>query len=797
MSLGSRLSKVPLIKAFLYYLTIFKVISSLDHRVFTATLYATSVHLERGRLAPVSELTLPLIQSNILSCAVERCPRYRMRSLLGAVDALAQGLAQDDVDTLPAKLVAVWEVLRDHRKGPFFAAEEKLLRVLLKHMAGPSPTAERLRRYPPVWDILRALFPLVLLKPLAKALADRRFVRTLRQTLKDLATPQQEGGGQTKGTDSDVEMPDVPDSEHVANAGETASLNVVSFNLAVQRQVGGCLQTAEAVFEAVRVLLQLCEARSRDEPLYSWVGGEHVKSMFYTSATETMAILSPWLSVCGLALDRRAAVTLKEQASWLSTFAALWELHMHNAADVSEVATHLFGPAARLLGKITGVPRPVELGVEQAVQEQWARDLHRFLTRYLVLEARAAFLNRGRQDVLEIQTALSVSSPSAHITFPVLFSLACRPRLELAGRAPSKDYEIWVQAVFDAILQAAKVVNRDNGQTALRSIAEVAAERGATLSASSLRTVCKDYALHKNAFDWSLLLSIVQLNPDVFLVSDEGQQLLGQVLERAGDSVALATVDFDRAARFVVMLADGYALARDLPGFVKLWLQHLASGKFKHSTRSVWAQKALADAVAQLIQTSLTTTQLVGILEWLSLQTQRSESTARIHVLEAVSRGLSQDEFIDAANMRIFEGVFQEEYSKKEPPAISARRWTVASRAIASGTSADGRNIWSKVQSDIKRVLQKCPIDREDTFAAFKCCTRTWLANAPGSDHEAEAATLLCSFAERLENEDGTAEQGSSDSSSAVSQWSYVFWILSDAPQMLGYGRIFHLLRLC
>ncbi|AEO68963.1 a26e5adf-7a91-4cdb-8b32-c960c9e3783e [Thermothielavioides terrestris] len=715
-----------------------------------------------------------------------------MASLLSATDALAQGLAQDDVDTLPERLGTIQAILEDYRKSPFFAAEEKLLRVLLKHMATQSATAERLRRYPPVWDVLRMLFPLILLKPLAKALADRRFVRTLRQTLKEIAAPQQEAD-QTNGADSDVEMADAPALESPASPSPRPSPSprkrkrpdAASFDLAIQRQAGGCLQTAEAVFHAVRVLLELCDGRSREEPLHIWVGAEHIKSMFYTSATESMALLVPWLSVCRLAVDRPKPKPLSEQSSWLSTFAALWELHMHLSGDISEVATHLFSPAARLLGRLTGVPHQTPLGIDKAVVDQWARDLRRFMARHFVLEARAAFQNRGGQEVLEVQTALSVSSPSAQITFPVLFGLVCRSRPESAGTAPSKDYETWVQAVFDAILHAAKDTSRDNGLVAVRTITEMAAERGTTLSASSLRTVCKDYAIRKNGIDWNLLLAIVKLNPDVFLVSDPGKQLLEQVLEAARDPGRLDAQDSDRAARFVVLLADGYAQARDLSGFVKLWLKHLAPDTPKSNLRPVWAQEALADEVAKLIQTSLTPTQLVAILDWLSSQTQPTESMARLHILEAVSRGISLDDFVDAANMKIFEGAFLEEFSKKELPAVSARRWMVASRAMARGTSDEARHVWSRIKSDIKRVLRKFPIEREDTFAAFKCCAEVWLAKFPGSAHEDEAATLICSFAERLENAGEPGELEPSDGRSSVSRWTYVSWILSDAPRLM------------
>lgn len=679
----------------------------------------------------------------------------------------------------------MWDTLSGYHGGDFHAAEEMLLRWLLKNMAGSSTNAERVRRYTRAWDILGAVFALIPLFSLAKSLADRRFVGILQQTLKDIATPQQQEGRNTTETDSDVEMADAPSRESPTNPRKRKRADSSSFEISAQRQVAGCLQSAEAVFEAVRILLSRCETKALEGPTTHRMGAEHVKSLFSSPAAETMGILVPWLVMCGVAMDRRQAEPFRKQSSWLSTFIALWGLHLQSASDSSEVATHLSGAGARLLGKLTGVPQQARLGIDPAVQECWARDLRRFLTRNLILPARAAFLTRGSREVVQI--AVDMSSASAHTAFPVLFDLVSRSPLELGGKTSRKDYETWVQTVFDAILHASKNVNHDSRVTAVRTLMEMAAERGTVLSAASLRAVCKSYALRPDAGDWSLLLSLVKLNPDVFLLSEDGRELLEQVLERTRKPDALSAEDFGRAAQFIVLLADGYAQARNLSTFIKTWLKHLAPGKPKAGLQPLWAQKELVNAVANLIQSSLNTNQLIDILEWLMVQTEPAEGTARIYILEAISTGISQEEFIDAANMKIFDGVFSEKYTKKEMPTISACRWAVASKAITRGTLEETGHIWSRIKSDIKSILRKSPVDREDTLAAFKCCVAAWLANHPGASHEDEAAKLICSFIDRLEQDGETTQLDSNDSKSSVSRWTYMSWILSDASRLMRY----------
>ncbi|AEO58082.1 hypothetical protein MYCTH_2060417, partial [Thermothelomyces thermophilus ATCC 42464] len=689
-------------------------------------------------------------------------------TLVRAVRALDHG----DAETIPDRLERVWDILEDYRGGNFHAAEEMLLRWLLKNMTGSSSTAERLRRYPRVWHILAAVFTLIPLFSLAKSLADRRFVGLLQQTLKDIAAPEQE---QTDvnghGPDSDVDMADAPSPGSPANPRKRKRPDTVGFHAASQRRLSGCLHTAEAVFDAVRILLSRCELQSLDGPATHRMGAEHVKSLFSTSAADAMSILVPWLTMCGLAVDGPDPVQLREQSSWLSTFAALWELRLQSAADASEVATHLSGTAARILGKLARHAGQTPLGVDAIIRERWTRDLRRFLTRNLILPARAIFLNKRSQEIVKV--AVDMSSPSAQFSFPVLFDLVSNSPLEHGAKTSKKDHETWVQTVFDAILHAARNVNPENRTAAVRSVMELAAERGTALSISSLRAVCNDYALRKDEHDWSLLLAAIKLNPDVFLIADEGKRLLERVLERTKEPYSVAAGDWEKAARFIVLLADGYAQARDLSTFVRVWLDHLAPTKPGGVIQPLWAQDELAETVARLVQPSLTSAQLVDIIEWLASRTLQNETWAKIHILEALSNGISQEDFIDAVNIKIFEAAFAEKSSKSENPSISALRWTVASKAVARGTSQEADHVWSQIKSDLKNTLQKGHVDMVNTFTAFKCCVAVWLANHPSGPHEDDTASMICCFVERIQKTSEPTKLSSDGSKAPITKGAF------------------------
>ncbi|KAL2145140.1 hypothetical protein VTI28DRAFT_7890 [Corynascus sepedonium] len=704
-------------------------------------------------------------------------------ALVRAVRALDHG----DAETIPDRLERVWDILEDYRGGRFHAAEEMLLRWLLKNMTGSSSTAERLRRYPRVWQILAAVFSLIPLFSLAKSLADRRFVALLQQTLKDIAAPEEEEEEEeaagVNGADSDVDMADAPTPESPANPRKRKRPDTAGFCAGSQRILAGCLRTAEAVFDAVRTLLSRYELLSLDEPATHRMGAEHVKSLFSTSASDAMGILVPWLTICGLVVDRPKVEQLREQSSWLTTFAALWELRLQSAADASEVAIHLSGTAVRILGKLTGQGSYMPPRVGAAVQERWAQDLRRFLTRNLILPARGIFLTKGGQEIVKI--AVDMSSPAAHLSFPVLFDLVSKTPTEHGAKTSRKDHDTWVQTVFDAILYATKNVNRENRTVAVRGVMELAAERGASLSVSSLRVVCNDYALGKDGHDWILLLTVIKLNPDVFLVGDEGKKLLERVLEKTREPCSIEPEEWKRAARFLVLLADGFAQTRDLSTFVRIWLEHLAPSQPGGAIHTLWAQDELADAVAKLVQPSLNSSQLIEIIEWLASRTQPNDTWARVHILEALSNGVSQEELVDAVNIKIFEATFAEKPSKSDLPSISALRWTVASKTIIRGTVKEASQIWSQIKSDVKSTLRKGHIDMPNTFTAFKCCVALWSANHPGGPHEDDASKLICSFVEQLQNIDGLAILGSDDPKRPITKGTYFRWILSDAPRVL------------
>lgn len=612
-----------------------------------------------------------------------------------------------------------------------------------------------------------AVFAWIPLFSLAKSLADRRFIAVLQQTLKDISTPQREAAQGKKG-DSDVEMKDATSDENTQKSRKRKRTTAAKFDLTSQQQVAGCLQTAEAVFEALRILLSRCDIKSTDGLPSNRMGAEHIKSLFSSSASDVMQMLVPVLSICNFAAESDELESSKEQSTWMSTFYTLWDLHLQGPEDASAVAVSLSGLGAHLLSKLTATPRYPSLTLNTTVQEQWARDLRRFLTRNMILPTRAAFLNNRAQDV--IQVATQMSSDFASTNYPVLFDLVTRAPRVLSEKATKKDYEEWIQAVFDGILVALKGAEATkSAQPAVEAVLEMAADQQLPLSAESLRAVCKAYGLQGDKLNWKLHLSIAKLNPDVFLVTKDGQMLLDQALAHTFCTREKEQEKFDKATEFLIHLVNGHARARDLQGFIKTWLTYLDKNE---PSGFPWTSSQLANAVAKIAEQSLTVGQLVDILNWVDEQKTKQKGV-KLVILAAIAEGLSLEAYIDAANMRTFEIAAKEKFEKKEKSVISTARWSVAEKAISRATVADAKSIWGSVHSDVKSTLKRSETYSTEAFAAFKCCAAAWVKLADDEN----AASLTSSFVEKLDQTD--------DTKGAISKSAYTTWILEGCPHLV------------
>lgn len=652
-----------------------------------------------------------------------------------------RSLDQSSAESVPNTLSNLWNLLSNTISSPFHASEELVLRWLLKNMNGSTETAEQFRRYPLTWSIMACIFKRIPLISLAKSLADRRFIPILQQTLEQISKPQNQ-------TSSDVEM---VDAETEKSSKKRKRSSEVQFSLESLRISHGCLKSAESLLGALQALLARLDLVEEDASPSVRMGAEHVKSLFCSLTKDSIELLRPILSICDLALQEQDPEPLENQDSWIATFGSLWNFHLQSSGDASDVAMSLYPTGCIILAKMD---RSKDLILDPHVKTSWVRDLRRFFMKNMILPARASFLNS--KDIAIIQAAVDMTNFMPTASNPVLFSLSVKTPYSTDDASAKKDHQDWTQKVFEVIEEPMRSVDSSKRNLAMQVVLDTALETKASISPSSLRIVCRQYKTESEKMDQSLITRVASLDIDTFLISEEGHALLDDILKQITslnntDLQGLAETD---PVNFILSLAKGFARGRDLSGFIKKWFEALAEclakGKQYSSIKGVWSSKEVAEVVSSLLQSSINTRQLITILDWLEGQEHTSATGALLVILDAISQSITEEEFIDAVGVRLYDMISQLKL-KSLNDSGRARWWHIVENTVSWSPLDQTSMIWSKVGSDLKKLMKKGDPKDLATLAAFHCSNRFWLANYPGGPHESEAAAITCSFSKRLE----------------------------------------------
>ncbi len=714
----------------------------------------------------------------------------------------ARSLDQSGPETVASKLTRLWEALvatsAAAGSARFHAAEEVALRWLLKNMhagsGAASPEVETLRRWPLTWRILACILHRIPLFSLAKSLSERRFVAVLQQTARDLASPAPAPGLQAS--------PPSPDGSHKRKRSPEERFDLAS--LCTPRQ---CVVSAAALFDTLQVLLaRLDDGQSTSTPgrgssaavifsPYNHMGAEHIKSLFAVSPSDAMELMVPLLQLCraGLTLglsepDAQADPALEEdnEAAWIATIASLWELHQQGPTDAFEVASYLSVDGFAMLGRLWDMP-PVQDGlVSRAVQTRWTAGLQRFFTSNLILPARSAFLNR--KDTQALSAAVSslpfpIKTSDAVLFFSSLFRVTLdAPRLLVGGGSSVKDYEHWLQTVFDKVrepIMAQRSISSEDKAVALADLLDMATQHDVAPSIKSLRVVCQTCALPSatnasgaqlTAANWRLLASIARCDADAFLLDDEGSKLLDAVLAQLGpEYLAPQSPEAYRlASDFLIALVRGFVRTRNIAGFCKRWQAGIVALGAGVSTPGAvpnpWLGKELRAAVAgTLLAPAPTKEQLLFLIsqvsEGSSVQYGDASTVAKLAIFDSISAGIHPEELQDAVQTTMIDKVpyaLDLVSSVQLAPEISALPWRLVRRTVCWVGLDDAQRIWSRVKGPITRMADGkggSAVLSEDHFEAFVCCFTLWMALKFGGLAEQEARKLTWALFAQFQGE--------------------------------------------
>ena len=654
-----------------------------------------------------------------------------------ALIKIVRSLDQDGPGEDGQNLERLWKALSLSSAGQFYAAEQSSLRWLLKVMNATtksSTESETIRRYPLTWNILNCVFQRIPLFSLAKALADRRFIAVLRQTVKDITTS----------TAADDSKP-TPDRKRKRSSPAPFDANSL-------RKPEGCVQSSDALFEALKTLLSrlgTVEMSTRDA-----VGAEHIKSLFASPATEALETVGPLFTMCHNCVGLMQSDS-DPRASWIKVASEIWDLRQRGRADAFDVTTHVSKIALPMFGKLDvdvsaihgGESSYPELPLQ--IRRSWAADLRDFLQRNVLLPGRAAFMAAGDLEVLN--TAVLMTSRHAAVTSPAIYLLAQNSPKPLDEKSKVKVSE-WMNEVIKAVEGTLPNVAIDTRTRILEGILREAQKDETKVDEDMLLKICSKYGFESGNIRWSVVSAVLRLDPDMLFGGEKGQELLGNIIKSIRDFDIADEENVGYAMQIIEAISTAFTNAKDFAGYLKLWYEELCKVD-DASAGSPWLQPSIRydNSVfsKQKLELEITVKQLLDVLEWLESQDPLRPGCLYV-ILDSVAIGLRSPEFTDVVGPRISELVVKSLTVKDKQTSLFPLRWSVLARVMPWLAPEARDTLWTELTDTVVKVLGSGKLSEEDTLQALKFSFTAWSLMTPDGNSQEGVSSTTLTAADRL-----------------------------------------------
>ncbi|KAK7917945.1 Urb2/Npa2 family protein [Apiospora marii] len=656
----------------------------------------------------------------------------------------ARSLDQDTTQPLNDKIDNLWQLIIAAKAGSFYAAEEIGLRWLLKQMDGSSDAAEQVRRYPFTWTVLGHLFDRIPLFSLSRIFIERRFLSVLQQAAKDLATPHKQQ------PDSDAMEVDGGHKAKKSKKRKRESMAAATFDLEKLRTTELCIKSAAELFGALSKLLALLDAAPSQLAEEVTIGAEHVKSLFRVPANESREIVAPLLAICRRVPDVAGDSIPSEYVNWIKVSAHVWDLRAARKEDADEFAKYLFSACCILMSKLEGVALDEQRQQIDPVAHRWLLEASQLLMKNLVNPAKAAFSNSDNGNLILLTVALA-SAPARDIATctDVLWRLAVGTQHSDDPLA-KKAFALWTQGVFAFLLKALEEAEAAD-KAIITHMLNTAISTKSSVESATTRRICTEYAL-KDGTDWPLVAKTVQCEPDLFVMDSE---LLATVLARAKTVSRSDGADSDVVVtETLAPLMQAFSRLRDLSGFVHTWhaqLTQLENESKDALDKSMWTDSRLRHEFAQIMESSLSTTQVLNLIDW--LDSQDAGPGALLIISAALTESIHQDDYTKAVGTKLVDMTLKKSVDRKFSADIRGLKFQVVRKTITWLSIDDVHQLWTDISSEMKKVLKKGTLAGADTFEAFMCISQFCLAMHPEGPDQAEVIKMGCPPVERLSAE--------------------------------------------
>lgn len=470
---------------------------------------------------------------------------------------------------------------------------------------------------------------------------------------------------------------------------------------------------------------------------------EYMRAIVRTTPEASAIVLGSWMSLCQRVLGQQAGPVISAQL--LCPFIDIWDYRVVGNEDLMQFSLHCSEPLLALL-KRTKV---------DSTNQDWRATLEKVIARNIIIPSKSSAGEKQDSTLLQTLTKVLVLQDVANA--PVLFDIAIRSLQPHGDRRRRPSDNAWLQAVFSTLKAAMPPTKTMAHNLAIREILQSSIEHQVDLGLPELRSLTAEYIIPEDTTDWKLLETMMKLDANVFLIPDNNQDLLNDVLERITNihfSQSCSEQSLHIVSEIVIPLMNEFAKARDLSGFVRHWYAQLVKFEqkrqddvmFSTNTFCAWEDEELQTELSKLLENSLTIQQIVQLVDWLTIEIANQPGAAVV-ILESFANSITREDVVDVIATRLYHATFDNGNFNRLDDRYSWRAWRVLTRSfqwMQPSHLDEIAELWEQQASPFSILSTQVFSDNGlDNLEIFRCACAAWNSTEKGTRLEILAAPVV------------------------------------------------------
>ncbi|RAL60971.1 hypothetical protein DID88_010067 [Monilinia fructigena] len=626
--------------------------------------------------------------------------------------------------------------------GSFHGREEWLLRWLLKKLQSPKDKTPRIT--PSSWHLFRLLLNAIPLANAARMLTEKKFMAILQQTLQEAQeiTDVDNSGieahedsilGSDSGETSIVSKKRKRTGELVRHIYHGPSKGLRALVMAIHTAIHSIVRSTKISF------LQRATCNGRSTAFTT----EYMRAVVRTTPEASAIVLGSWMSLCQRVLGQETGQVISAQ--FLCPFIDIWDYRVVGNEDLMQFSLHCSEPLLALLKRTK---------VDFTTQD-WRATLEKVIARNIIIPSKSSAEEKKDSTLLQTLTKILVLQDVANA--PILFDVAIRSLQPHGDRRRRPSDNAWLQTVFSTLKAAMPPTKTMAHNLAIREILQSSIEHQVDLGLPELRNLTAEYIIPEGSTDWKLLETMMELDANVFLIPDNNQNLLNDVLERITNihfSQSWSEQSLHIVSEIVIPLMNEFAKARDLSGFVRHWYAQLVKFEqkrqddvlFSTNTFCAWEDESLQTELSKLLENSLTIQQIVQLIDWLAIEIANQPGAA-IVILESFANSITREDVVDVIATRLYHVTFGNGDFNRLDDRYSWRAWRVLTRSfqwMQPSHLDEIAELWEQQASPFSILSTQVFSDNGlDNSEIFRCACAAWNSTEKGTRLEILAAPVV------------------------------------------------------